>query len=420
MISEELQKKIEKSYEVLRVGGGVSKTYYHAPLVLTYSGGKDSDVLLRLAMECMKPDEFEVQNSHTTLDAPQTVYHIREVFKDLEAKGIKTTIWNKPTKNQDQTTIWDLMVKFKYPPTRFARYCCAELKENASPNRMIAVGVRAAESRNRQNRDSFQVWTNNKDKRGYFSLDHVKEVFAEAIEEAEDQKVPVETKSPWDCTFVRMAKENKKEVVNPIYEWTDDDVWDYINDRQIKVCELYSCGLRRIGCIGCPLANRKEQLWELSQFPQYEETIRKTMDKMIAARKAANMSGRWQTGEDMWLWWIQDPEYIKAHPSPKQAAKMKEQEEKRAARAEKRAAKEAEEQAKREKREKRRAEKAAEEATRAKCREIRKAKKEAEEKAKAERAVVRAQKRAEREKLEAERAVRRAARLAKKEAANGD
>lgn len=365
-------------------GGVISKTYYHAPLVLTYSGGKDSDVILQLALECMQPDEFEVQNSHTTLDAPQTVYHIREVFKELEAKGVKTTIWNKPTKNQDQTTIWDLMVKTKYPPTRFARYCCASLKENASPNRMIATGVRAAESRNRKGRDSFQVWTNQKDKRGYFSLDHVKEVFSEAIEEAEEQNIPVETKSPWDCTFVRMAKENKKEVVNPIYEWTDDDVWDYINDRQIKVCELYSCGWKRVGCIGCPLSNRKEQLWELGQFPQFEKAIRKTMDKMIAARKASNMSGRWQTGEDMWLWWIQDPEYIKAHPSPRQAEKMKEQEAKRAERERKRAIKEAEEQAKREKREARRAAKAAEEQAKAERRAIREAKKAEKKRLKAE------------------------------------
>lgn len=365
-------------------GGVISKTYYHAPLVLTYSGGKDSDVILQLALECLKPDEFEVQNSHTTLDAPQTVYHIREVFNDLEAKGVNTTIWNKPTKDQEQTTIWDLMVKTKYPPTRFARYCCAKLKENASPNRMIATGVRAAESKNRQGRDSFQVWSDNKDKRGFFSLDHVKEVFAEAVEEAEDQNIPVETKSPWDCTFVRMAKENKKEVVNPIYEWTDDDVWDYIHDRQIKVCELYSCGWKRVGCIGCPLSNRKEQLWELSQFPQFEQAIRKTMDKMVTARKASNMTGRWQTGEDMWLWWIQDPEYIKANPSPKQAIKMKEQEEKRAERERKRAIKAAEEQAKREKREARRAAKAAEEQAKAERRAMREAKKAEKERLKSE------------------------------------
>lgn len=351
---------------------------------MTYSGGKDSDVMLQLALECMKPDEFEVQNSHTTLDAPQTVYHIREVFKRLDEQGIKTFIFNAPTKDQSQLTIWDLMVKQKYPPTRLARYCCEYLKEKTTPNRMVATGVRAAESKNRQGRDSFQVWSDNKDKRGFFSLDHVKEVFAEAVEEAEDQNIPVETKSPWDCTFVRMAKENKKEVVNPIYEWTDEDVWDFINDRQIKVCELYSCGWKRVGCVGCPFAYRKEQLWKLAQFPQFEQAIRKTMDKMIAARKASNMTGRWQTGEDMWLWWIQDPEYIKAHPSPKQAIKMKEQEEKRAERERKRAIKAAEEQAKREKREARRAAKAAEEQAKAERRAMREAKKAEKERLKAE------------------------------------
>ena len=33
---------------------------------------------------------FEVHNSHTTADAPQTVRHIRKVFKSLEEKELET------------------------------------------------------------------------------------------------------------------------------------------------------------------------------------------------------------------------------------------------------------------------------------------------------------------------------------------
>ena len=66
MIHDYLEEKIRDSKEVLTLAAQISKEYYHKPLIITYSGGKDSDVLLQLAMECLKPDEFEVLNSHTT------------------------------------------------------------------------------------------------------------------------------------------------------------------------------------------------------------------------------------------------------------------------------------------------------------------------------------------------------------------
>lgn len=75
-----LEAKIEKSKEVLRLAKDMSFEYYGKPLILTYSGGKDSDVMLDIAIKTLKPDEFEVINSHTSVDAPETVYHIREVF----------------------------------------------------------------------------------------------------------------------------------------------------------------------------------------------------------------------------------------------------------------------------------------------------------------------------------------------------
>ena len=43
------------------------------------------------------------------------------------------------------------------PPTRIVRYCCSELKEGGNPNRLIAIGVRWAESSKRSNRSPFEV-----------------------------------------------------------------------------------------------------------------------------------------------------------------------------------------------------------------------------------------------------------------------
>ena len=41
---------LEKAaFQILELGESMSKRYYNKPLVITYSGGKDSDVLLELA-----------------------------------------------------------------------------------------------------------------------------------------------------------------------------------------------------------------------------------------------------------------------------------------------------------------------------------------------------------------------------------
>ncbi len=76
--------------ERLQMASEMSLRMYRQPLVITYSGGKDSDVLLHLAQASGIP--FEVLHSHTTADAPQTVHHVRETFRKLEEKGIKCTI----------------------------------------------------------------------------------------------------------------------------------------------------------------------------------------------------------------------------------------------------------------------------------------------------------------------------------------
>lgn len=66
----------QKSIERIRMASEMSLRHYEKPIVCTYSGGKDSDVMLELFKRSGVP--FEVHNSHTTVDAPQTVYHIRE------------------------------------------------------------------------------------------------------------------------------------------------------------------------------------------------------------------------------------------------------------------------------------------------------------------------------------------------------
>ena len=150
---ESLEYKIQEAYRALRLASEMSHAYYGKCLVCSYSGGKDSDVILRLMEECLGTD-FEVVNAHTTVDAPQTVKHIEKTFKRLNEKGIKTSYKNRyPVKH----TMWELILKRRFPPTRIVRYCCQVLKESSTKNRMAVLGVRAAESPNRQGREMFGI-----------------------------------------------------------------------------------------------------------------------------------------------------------------------------------------------------------------------------------------------------------------------
>lgn len=95
----------QKSIERIRMASEMSLHHYGKPLICTYSGGKDSDVMLELFKRSGVP--FEVHNSHTTVDAPPTVYHIRDTFRDLELAGIPCTI------HMPKLTMWQLIPKKK-------------------------------------------------------------------------------------------------------------------------------------------------------------------------------------------------------------------------------------------------------------------------------------------------------------------
>ena len=188
MINNTLQEKINDSYEVLKLAAKMSLLYYQKPLILTYSGGKDSDVMLQLAIECLQPDEFEVLNSHTSVDAPETVWYIRDKFNELNAMGIKAEVQIPRYKDGRQKTMWNLIDSRSMPPTRLARYCCEQLKETSTPNRFIAVGVRESESINRRGRDIFSIKASKKKNAHFYDFEHVRDVFTDAEREREREQ----------------------------------------------------------------------------------------------------------------------------------------------------------------------------------------------------------------------------------------
>ena len=273
----------QKAIERIKTASEMSLHHYGQPLVCTYSGGKDSDVILELFKRSGVP--FEVHNSHTTADAPQTVYHIRKVFRELELHGIKCDIDYHSSGNGKRLTMWNLIPQKLMPPTRRVRYCCEKLKETYGDGRFIATGVRWAESISRRERGSFSQPT-------------------ERLQ-ASDDEIMLNSDNDKKRRITEHCMQKNKMVVNPIIDWKDCDIWEYLKSEKIETNILYECGYYRVGCIGCPMASKLR--WkQFADFPKYKEAYIRAFDRMIEVRKAKGLSKKQETGHDVFLWWMED------------------------------------------------------------------------------------------------------------------
>ena len=92
---------------------------------------------------------------------------------------------------------------------------------------------------------------------------------------------------------VYSAKEKVK-VYLPILEWTNQDVEEFIKERNIKCHPLYYRGgqfdvTQRLGCMGCPLASRKKRIQFFKENP-------KMLKAWIRAGQKRYTSDKYQNG----------------------------------------------------------------------------------------------------------------------------
>lgn len=109
--------------------------------------------------------------------------------------------------------------------------------------------------------------------------------------------------------MVETCYKRHKTSVNPIIEWADDDVWEFIKSEGIPYCSLYDEGFKRLGCIGCPMADTKGREREFVRWPQYKNSYILAFDRMLKNRIAKGMHNRlWNRGstaKDVYNWWMQ-------------------------------------------------------------------------------------------------------------------
>ena len=280
----------KQSIEILKMMCGNSGCW------ILDSGGKDSSILKHIALKSGIP--FKIEHSHTTVDAPETVYFVRSEKKHYEKMGIEYMI------EYPKLTMWQLIVKNVMPPTRLARYCCKELKENFGVGKRIATGVRKAESRNRA------------DNQGIITIPKPSKETIEKVDNINFQRtdkggvVVLNVDNGENRRIVEQCITQSKVLINPLIDWDDEFVWWYIRHEEIIINPLYKngCGgCLRIGCIGCPMSG-KERYRQFEQYPTYKQAYIKAFDKMIDERKRRNLSVRseWETGIKIFNWWMED------------------------------------------------------------------------------------------------------------------
>ena len=203
-MSNGLQRKVEQAVRLLQsINGEVE---------VSYSGGKDSDVILELAK--MAGIKYRAIYKNTTIDPPGTISHVK-------SKGVEIV---RPNKNFAQ------LIREKGFPSRHRRFCCSELKEYKILDKAIQ-GIRRDESKKRAKR--------------YI-----------------------------EPTYCRTyGKKGSVEIFMPILEWTKEDIKEFVDKYKVRCHPLYYDEKgefhpeRRLGCMCCPLASRKNRINEFRKYP---------------------------------------------------------------------------------------------------------------------------------------------------------
>lgn len=240
MINDSLSTKVDRSIRLLR------SIPTDTPVEIAYSGGKDSDVILRLAQMAGIP--YEPIYKSTTIDPPGTIKHCL-------ANGARII--------RPKDTFFHLVAKHGFP-SRFMRFCCRILKEYKVNDRSVQ-GIRREESVKRAAR----------------------------------------YKEPEMCRVY--SKTEKVRVYLPILEWTMQDEAEFIRTEHIRCHPFYydewGCfhPERRVGCMCCPLAYYKHRLAEFQRYTGMVRAYIKAGQRWFDTHNDLKSKGRFSSVYEMFV-----------------------------------------------------------------------------------------------------------------------
>lgn len=210
---------------------------------LAFSGGSDSIALESVARRAGV--QFDAHFYRSGVDPRETISFIRALFPE--------TSLDKP-----ETSIFDLIIEKGIPPTRRMPYCCRSVKEMHGRGRIVLTGVRREESYRR--RDRQLVWT---------------------------------------CPSLA------KTILNPLLQWTGEEILEYTEAQCLPRNPLYGLGFARTGCIMCPCGYWKARIREALRWPKTYQAYLRCFDRMLERRRELGKETTWETSLDVMTWWIE-------------------------------------------------------------------------------------------------------------------
>jgi phosphoadenosine phosphosulfate reductase len=210
------------------------------PFHLAFSGGKDSIVLADL----VKKFEFK-----------HKLYFYQNPL--LSRDTIDFVNSYNPVKLKPIYNFYQLVHKKGILPTRLTRYCCLYFKEAHCSNSVILTGIRKEESTNRQNRKERELIKAHKSK-------------------------------------------EYKALCNPLLDWTEQDIYLYINQNKLELPESYKY-LKRNGCVGCPMSSKRTyEIFVL--YPRFKFVYKKAAEIAFKAFK----NSKFLNADDLLKWYLTD------------------------------------------------------------------------------------------------------------------